>query len=406
VCNGSPWYNFTGEHTVEVVKVVPVQVAPNKPEFLPGEVLTWTTVLYHGVTATDLKWTFERTSGEVDYPSCWASTCEYAPRGPGRMKVAGKWELAAPTVHVHGYSALVTVQPPKLVLSCPASVQRGNVMACGAVAQGGALQNPVWTFTDSAGTHTFTAPAGTGNTWGGPMVVSGTLIASGFIGNVPVADTALITVTRRAWSPFQQSVRTLWNDTLLAKSPKYPPLVTSSLANTDIEVPGALPVDSVATGPNTGWVYFSAQPGAVDVVVRMNPAWSPSDPWYQKQNGAGTSPAGAPYCAQSDMPLILDRTSVHEGRIAAPAPGDTWVTSASHVSVLSSFFSGNSVTQTALEEWVLHKSNLVGSAQDEARLAYWNLVASPALQDPKQGHLGVDPGGLVERAPFPCQLKF
>jgi hypothetical protein len=158
VCNGSPWYNFTGEHTVEVVKVTPLQVEPNKPEFLPGEVLTWTTMLYHGVTK--LVWTFEGTNGEVGYPACSTSTCEYAPPGPGRMKVRGVWELAAPAVHGHGYSPLVTVQPPRLVLNCPASVQRGSTISCTIAPEPAtaSISNVTWTFTDSA-QHEITPPA-------------------------------------------------------------------------------------------------------------------------------------------------------------------------------------------------------------------------------------------------------
>jgi hypothetical protein len=153
VCNGSPWYNFTGEHTVEVVKVVPVQVAPNKPEFLPGEVLTWTARLYEGVTETNLRWTFERTDGEVEYPSCSSSTCHYAPRGPGRMKVAGKWELAAPTVHVHNYSAPVTIRQPKLQVKCaPARLPKGNATKCVA-----SVDLPVSTFAVQSWSYSGTA---------------------------------------------------------------------------------------------------------------------------------------------------------------------------------------------------------------------------------------------------------
>ena len=196
VCNGSPWYNFTGEHTVEVVKVTPVQVKPNKTEFLAGEVLTWTTLLYEGVTETSLRWTFERTDGVVDYPSCASSTCQYAPRGPGRMKVAGKWEIAPPTEYVHGYSPQVTIRQPKLQVTCaPARLPQGNETKCVA-----SVDLPVSTFTvqswSYSGTAAPAAPAGDVKEWTfkPSEVASGTVTVTAQVGDAPQTATAQVEV--------------------------------------------------------------------------------------------------------------------------------------------------------------------------------------------------------------------
>jgi hypothetical protein len=102
----------------------------------------------------------------VPVNACWGkTTCSFArgTYGPGRMYV--NWYTKYGNAQNAG--PVIGAQPPKLVLNCPASVQRGSAMTCTATAQGGAMQNLLWTFTDAAG-NVISAPPGTSTTWGEP----------------------------------------------------------------------------------------------------------------------------------------------------------------------------------------------------------------------------------------------
>jgi hypothetical protein len=401
VCNGSPWYNFTGEHTVEVVKVTPVQVEPNKPEFLPGEVLTWTTMLYHGVTK--LVWTFEGTNGEVGYPACSTSTCEYAPPGPGRMKVRGVWELAAPTVHVHDYSPLVTVQPPRLVLNCPASVQRGSNMTCSAMGQGGALSNVVWTFTPDGASQSIAGPTGTTSSWGGKMVIGGVMRVTAQVGTIAKDTTDTVTVTARPWAQLPLQVSNIGHDNL-----PVVPQSLADLANTDILAPASMGVQVIPDGPNAGWWYLPSALSAVPVVHRWSNAWQPSDPWYQGFTGGAHPSGNGNWCGPLDMPGIDQSAREHEGIVAGQLP--------SHLSVLRDFFARFPLTadvdstspQAKLERFKAYGLS-AAQADSAANQTFAGWVRHPALTDPRQRHynpLTQQPGntGMVPLAVLPCHL--
>jgi hypothetical protein len=299
-------------------------------------------------------------------------------------------------------SPVIAAQPPKLVLNCPASVQRGSVMTCTATAQGGAMQNPVWTFTDAAG-NTIPAPAGTSTTWGGTMVVGGTMRVSATVAGVQKDTTATITITARPWGQLSVQVTMIGQHNL-----PYPPSTLAHLANTDIVQPSTHSAKKITAGPNTGWWYLSTPLSAVPAVHRWSNAWQSSDPWYQLQTG-GSHPSGnGSYCGPADMPGIEQSAREHEGMSTGP--------SQSHLSVMRAFFANFSATadvDSTSPQAKLERFRDFGTATADSAFAtaFEADVRSPALTDPRQTHYDPQtsqPGnpGVVPFVLLTCHLRW
>lgn len=279
VCNGQPLYDLSGGQDVEIRKVTPVQVEPDKTEFLPGEVLSWTTQLYHGVTASSLRWTFERTNGELYYPQCWSSTCQYAPPGPGRMKVAGNWELALPAEPVHGYSPQVTIRQPKLQVTCaPARLPQGNETKCRA-----SVDLPVPAFVvqswSYSGTAAPAAPTGDVKEWTFKPgeVASGTVTVTALVGSAPQTETAQVEIVCNFFreptgdsylddAAVQDLLHRLWRDTNAdgpanSKKERGAYIMERAGVRSGIDYTG--PADRCSIDPGTVRVNFAEVKGTV-----------------------------------------------------------------------------------------------------------------------------------------------
>lgn len=319
VCNGVPWYFFQGQHRVEVRKVTPVQVKPDKESFNAGEVLTWTTELYRDLTR--LTWTFERTDGTIEYPGCSTKSCAYAPRGPGIMKVSARWERASPTVYVEGYSPPVTNQPAKIKLTCTGdrgenSVTRGQTINCIAskdpVDAPGELKVSEWTFLDNDG-HNIAGPAGSSVlSWSGIMVVGGTVRAVGTMDGNQAAGTATIQVSPRTdWRIEFPAAPAPARSEVLPYPPITPPGGKADGVFGRHTYSWAEPRLRGGTGPNRGWYFFRSPPEFREPRIHINPGLYPDDPFYRAQNG-GTSSSGRRYCDRRFMESARSLVEEHE----------------------------------------------------------------------------------------------
>ncbi|MBD0321391.1 MAG: hypothetical protein ICV87_13715, partial [Gemmatimonadetes bacterium] len=188
------WYLLDSEMKVEVNRVTPLQVAPNKPEFLPGEALNWTTVRHRRVQEhTSWFWTPE--GGYRTQLSCSGTSCTYAPPGRGTMLVISYYYEGGDRIEVSA-SAAVTVRQPKLQVKCaPARLPQGNETNCVA-----SVDLPVSTFAVQSWSYSGTAapspPPGDVKEWKFKPgeVATGTVTVTALVGNAPQTATAQIEV--------------------------------------------------------------------------------------------------------------------------------------------------------------------------------------------------------------------
>ncbi|MBD0319762.1 MAG: hypothetical protein ICV87_05480, partial [Gemmatimonadetes bacterium] len=188
------WYLLHSEARVEAHAVTPLQVEPNKSEFVPGEVLTWTTER-HRLVQERTSWYWIPEGGYRTYVPCSGKTCSYAPPGAGTMLVVSYYKESGWDVEVSA-SAAVKVRQPKLQVTCaPARIPLGNETRCVA-----SVDLPVSTFTVQSWSYSGTAtpPLPTGDvkewTFKPGEIVTGTVTITAQVGAGTQTATAQVEV--------------------------------------------------------------------------------------------------------------------------------------------------------------------------------------------------------------------
>ena len=260
----------------------------------------------------------------MTWTGCSAETCEFAPPGPGRMKVRGEWEIAAPTEYVHGYSEPVTTVVPGIKLKCneaeaTVTVTRGETVTCEAFKHPANAPGTVivteWSFDGRSRTD----GSLTSTSWTGPMAQSGTVQVKGKIGESGTVTTAAvsITVAARNWAGKPVPLNPPLEITRDA-NPALRPTQPSDLGSADQSTSGVLTLGRtyqvVEEGPNTGLAYLLDIPmtARVKIYVAQGALTVGSDFYNLQTPGlAQRQPAGT--CTQGDVPPFLPLVEEHEG---------------------------------------------------------------------------------------------
>jgi hypothetical protein len=308
-------------------------------------------------------------NGGSEIVACHGTSCTFTPGGSGRIRVA-TWIEGA---YVDAWSQVVRVednpcgtqvsastsssrassqssasdcgpppqppepQPPHLTLSCaglnPAGeVTRGGTVTCRAVGvPSGTPQGTRWSFTTERG-DTVAGPAGAAS-WGGVIVIGGTLKVSATLDGVPTGADTQIVVVKRAWErqmpPYPSA---LPRDSIApAEFPALPVTVASNgydvwpngtLAFYDFSIAYVGGLTDVRSGPNTGYWYFPAAPGWEIPRVFLSGHLQPGHRFYEAQQGTprppgAVLPAGySGWCTKADMDSLRTEMRMHEGSVA------------------------------------------------------------------------------------------
>ncbi|HEX8393944.1 MAG TPA: hypothetical protein VF665_16495 [Longimicrobium sp.] len=260
---------------------------------------------------------------------------------------------------------IVKVQEPELRLECPDSVERGQSMSCTASAYpSGTLSNIAWSFTDSLG-NVIPAEAGTGSTWQGEMVVSGTTRLSASLNGAPhPVRTASVTVTPRTWTGRLQYPAEP-QAVITTAELRYPPVSTANPMLTHGVVGAMKPAEIGATygegtGPNAGWIYLNGPP----VVTRIprilhNRGFFPGDPFYAAQVG------GPGRCDHTFMDSARNQMIAHEHE---------------HFVIEASFFTSPDAARVAEREAVYDPAFLLSQTLLDQRLLAPLITQIDSLQ--------------------------
>ena len=292
-------------------------------------------------------------------------------------------------------------QQPELRLTCtPAGpVRRGDSVACVATAvpAGAVVSDLAWHFEDAAG-RVLAGPTGA-DSWGGTLVVGGTVKVSGKVDGAQADKSLAVAVTGRGWPRLRVDVREQGHGDLPAPSAVTGP---GDLAHTHVDVPATMPVREIASGPNQGWAYLDAAP-AVPVTVHINDAWTAGSVWHNLQHhGPYTDPASGSlghYCAKLELPAVLREARRHEGSLP-------WAQT-SHADIFRRW-ANTHTPQDDLDAAVVYVPEFGGSTTttDWAQAIFDQYVRNPMMGDPEQGHVNSTPLGKVDPAVFPCALRF
>jgi hypothetical protein len=319
--HSTPWYLLSGTSIVTVEKVIPLQVAARQPAVARGETVTFDAVAIEGTT--NLTWMYistERgTQVEARLDSCHGrTTCSYAPQRNGYMAVFGNWGYNSTSFSAQ--SEPVRVVDASLTLECtPNPVTRGEAMNCTAKAHPatGQLANVRWTFTDSTG-NSIPGPSDNRVTWGGIMVVGGTMHVSAEINGVPVnAEPVEVKVERRF--DWRVSFPAVPEPEKSAALP-YPPVTTPGGEVGEgvfgqYVYPYAFPASPVrgGTGPNQNWYYVRAPLEVDEPHILINRGLYPDDPFFRAQRG-GLDEDGYRRCDAAFMRSAFAFVVSHERR--------------------------------------------------------------------------------------------
>lgn len=168
-----------------------------------------------------------------------------------------------------------------------------------------------WSFTPE-GSATPTLREGTTSTdtvWAGIVVAPGVVSVSAVANGQALAASQHVAITARDWSALVANVSVV--DSVPTGLPTIP-TKEAELGRTDLELFFAGHALSVASGPNTGYFYFTDIPLQGKVSVRINkPAFDPVGELARMQH-ADTS-NGLRHCAPSEIPGLEQIVRAHEG---------------------------------------------------------------------------------------------
>ena len=311
-------YSISGETRILAEKVTLIQVEARESVVAPGQPVTFDVVTYPGTA--ELVWRFLREDvNEWVYPDeCrrMTASCTFVPPSGGRMQVYGRWYLLREDYYATSNS--ITVREAALSLECtPNPVTRGNEMNCTAKPEPvtAQLTNVRWTFIDTAGNN-IPGPNGDRVTWGGIMVVGGTMHVSAEVNGVPLgAEPVEVRVERRAD----------WRVSFPAMPEPEP---SSALPYPPVTTPGGAVGEGVfgqyvysygfpagplggGTGPNRNWYYLRAPLEINEPHILINPGLYPDDPFFRAQRG-GLDQDGYRRCDAAFMRSAFASVVAHE----------------------------------------------------------------------------------------------
>ena len=245
-----------------------------------------------------------------------------------------------------------------LVTCTPAQVVRGTPTLCTASLSDGATPAvTAWHFASENSlqpTLSVDGPAGT--TWGGAMVISGTVTATATVAGGAQTASSGVRVIARDWS----ADTVAYTLTEVATPYGDPPRHEHDLGSNQQEAHVRADVyATVASGPNANAAYFTALPYRLSFAVNYNTkAMVAGSLFYQMQPPTAQTYNGTRYCARSRVISDILLVKVHEGFSASDRN--------SHTDVYTRYF------------------------LDTVRAAAEQLVAAEATS--------LDPGGVGEAA--------
>ena len=297
-------------------------------------------------TPIGVRWTFyegDTTSVAYDHIESVVSVagcadqmvCEYAPAKSGRMELTLR--LAEAAYHYAISDVIRAESAARLELTCTGPlglnvVTRGQEITCVASKDPGDAPGDLritrWSFNNNP--RTDSTPAST--RWSGIMVRGGTVEVRGVIGTgQEQVKRARISVEKRSWGVMTFQVP----QHLVALDPEsmsdYPP-AGRAFGRFKPRWPDftKLAIDSVQSGPNTGFSYLHDSVHLPQPIAYVHPALNfsslpaplgPSSPgysgwlsWYNDQNG---HPGGS--CDSAAINVFRGRVEVHEGVTGAVA---------------------------------------------------------------------------------------
>jgi hypothetical protein len=256
-------------HTITVTKIPEPLVLDGPAAVPPGGTATFTASAWGDLQLRERKspgfpgvrwfWYPNDTTGIPPLPArsiCWTAEpiCHFEPKESGRLHAWSYVDGALVEAN-----KIVRVQQQQLRLTCSRySLDRGQTVNCSANASpSGTLDSIRWRFVDTAG-HVIDS-AGP-SSWGGHMIVGGTITVQALLNGSPVADDTTITVRARRWPrPSVRAHEEPANDLPLPASVNGPHDLADSHVDSLPNPP--LTTRKIDTGPNAGWWYILSTPG-------------------------------------------------------------------------------------------------------------------------------------------------
>jgi hypothetical protein len=331
--------------------------------------------------------------------------CQFTPTRAGRMRVFTTVEGAA----VDESQVLGVTPDPTLTLECtPNPVVRGDDIKCDvSTPSGGALTDISWEFTGNGFRYPDIAagdfPA-SGVTWGGQMVMSGTVSVRAKVHGVELSKEVVVTVEARPEFlrrrvPVVPRVGTL-DDFSENDPPDNPPNDQTDLGRSRARAvdagwnPSQDLTEAVRLvgfvedeGPNHGLAYLKEVPLTIEATVLVHPELAIGTQFYRAQ-ATRRIDAGIQPCLQSDFNRYIRLVKDHEGFDVKPV---------SHLGFYESAL--NPAAAQAVE-------HIVGSAANVAAMARaWAAALDPVTRAARRrmGELHDAAGGKVN---FGCEFNW
>lgn len=204
-----------------------------------------------------------------------------------------------------------------VVLSCPATVVRGETVRC-TLAPAAARPTVVgWHFRPVTGSPLTRAVEATSAEWSGPMVLTGTVEARVRTGAREDTLRARIEVLPRDWRRRRavERVREVPTSQLPIHPRRMSDLGATTLSATVMVPELERAAAQVQVGPNAGLWYLTGIPVAADALVDINrPALAAGSEFWTRHGAAVVRRAGARTCTRGELSGEITRVvEAHEG---------------------------------------------------------------------------------------------
>lgn len=217
------------------------------------------------------------------------------------------------------------VTPPAFVVTCTASVQRGDSATCtvSKTHTSDTLSISGWTFRGAAVDEVVTRTQSvTSSTWSGIVVLPGTVTVVAMVNGTPdTVTSAPITVTPRSWSGLAATQYVI-AEAIPSGLTIHPAKIDSQLGRSDLgisTVQGDPSILGVITddGPNHDWSYYLKLPFRADMISRINrEAMTLGSDFYNfQENQLRKIPGGGDrwYCPKPRVIDMVPYIEAHEG---------------------------------------------------------------------------------------------
>jgi hypothetical protein len=279
------------------------------------------------------------------------ATCSYSPAKSGRMKVAAYVQGYV----LEGYSQIVRVKQPELVLTCNGQrdsvvVERGSIIDCRANSDppDPLMQVLGWSFSDGGDFQVPAAgaPAITTTAWAGKVVRDGTITVRAIVGGTEKTQTMILTVGARSWSwgsadwsishgtadhcqPAYNSPEPGapwgWNRRVSSCDPgRIDP-------NVQVSPDAGYRIESIGSGPNTGLWFVASATYRIDRATGILSALKPGAPLLVIAPGAHSSCVSAlgtdsvNFHGFNTACMAIDLDPLHQGILNHEGFGSTGV---------------------------------------------------------------------------------